>query len=57
LEPSWGDAGYITDDGVTADGRRSVVLSVSSDLGDYVSQQAAADTLVGNALCGSADRH
>ncbi|GIH16851.1 D-alanyl-D-alanine carboxypeptidase [Rugosimonospora africana] len=51
-----GDEGYITDDGVTADGRRSVVLSVSSDLGDFARQQAAADTLVGDALCGSANR-
>ncbi|MEV6926408.1 serine hydrolase domain-containing protein [Dactylosporangium sp. NPDC051485] len=50
-----GDAGYITDNGVTTDGRRSVVLSVSSVLGneqdDFVRQQRAADTLVGHALC------
>jgi D-alanyl-D-alanine carboxypeptidase len=41
---------------VTADGRRSVVLSVTGQVGnapeDYVRQQHAADTLVGNALCG-----
>jgi D-alanyl-D-alanine carboxypeptidase len=51
-----GDAGYITDNGVSADGRRSVVLSVSSDLGDHVRQQAAADELVNDALCGSVHR-
>ncbi|GAA2716743.1 hypothetical protein Apa02nite_100020 [Actinoplanes palleronii] len=49
----WG--GYLTDNGVTADGRRSVVLSVSSVLGtgpdDYVRQQHAADALVEGALC------
>lgn len=49
----WG--GYLTDDGVTADGRRSVVLSVTSVLGntfdDVLRQQHAADTLVENALC------
>jgi D-alanyl-D-alanine carboxypeptidase len=53
-----GDAGYITDNGVTADGRRSVVLSMSSVLGntaeDFIRQQHAADALVGHALCGSA---
>ncbi|MEJ3748996.1 serine hydrolase domain-containing protein [Actinomycetes bacterium KLBMP 9797] len=46
-----GGAGYFTDNGVTADGRRSVVLSVSSGLEDYAQQQHAADTLVENALC------
>jgi D-alanyl-D-alanine carboxypeptidase len=46
-----GGAGYITDNGVTAGGRRSVVLSVSSTLPDYPRQQRAADTLVENALC------
>ncbi|KUL34219.1 serine hydrolase domain-containing protein [Actinoplanes awajinensis] len=49
----WG--GYLTDNGVTADGRRSVVLSVSSVLGtgpdDYVRQQHAADALVEGTLC------
>ncbi|MGN9908883.1 serine hydrolase domain-containing protein [Phytohabitans sp. LJ34] len=49
-----GWSGYITDNGVTADGRRSVVLSVSSVLGPdgYLQQQRAADTLVESALCG-----
>jgi D-alanyl-D-alanine carboxypeptidase len=51
-----GWSGYITDNGVTADGRRSVVLSVSSVLGnapdDFVRQQRAADALVEGALCG-----
>ncbi|MBG0566986.1 beta-lactamase family protein [Actinoplanes sp. NEAU-A11] len=51
-----GWAGYITDNGVTADGRRSVVLSVNSVLGntpdDSVRQQRAADNLVEGALCG-----
>jgi D-alanyl-D-alanine carboxypeptidase len=55
-----GGAGYITDNGVTADGRRSVVLSMSSVLGnmpeDFLRQQRAADTLVTHALCGSEDR-
>jgi D-alanyl-D-alanine carboxypeptidase len=51
-----GWAGYLTDNGVTTDGRRSVVLSVNSVLGnapdDFVQQQHAADTLVEGALCG-----
>jgi D-alanyl-D-alanine carboxypeptidase len=51
-----GGSGYITENGVTADGRRSVVVSMSSVLGHteehYVRQQRAADTLIGNALCG-----
>jgi D-alanyl-D-alanine carboxypeptidase len=51
-----GGAGYATDNGVTADGRRSVVLSASSLLGNsfehYVRQQHAADTLIEHALCG-----
>ncbi|WP_211588756.1 serine hydrolase domain-containing protein [Allorhizocola rhizosphaerae] len=50
-----GGAGYVTDNGVTGDGRRSVVLSLTSVLGhtpeDFARQQAAIDTLVGNALC------
>jgi D-alanyl-D-alanine carboxypeptidase len=50
-----GDAGYITDDGITADGRRSVVLSSTGQAGttpqDYLRQQRGADTLVGHALC------
>ncbi|MGA5300745.1 serine hydrolase domain-containing protein [Nucisporomicrobium flavum] len=50
-----GDAGYITQTGVTADGRRSAVVSMSTALGDSLDhrlqQQRAADTLVQNALC------
>jgi D-alanyl-D-alanine carboxypeptidase len=52
-----GDAGYITVTGVTADGRRSAIVSMSAALGDsidhLIQQQRAADTLVQNALCGS----
>jgi D-alanyl-D-alanine carboxypeptidase len=55
---SGGDGGYIGDNGITADGRRSVVVSMSSVLGNslehFVQQQRATDTLVGQALCGSA---
>ncbi|RSM73285.1 peptide hydrolase [Actinoplanes sp. ATCC 53533] len=51
-----GDAGYITGTGVTDDGRRSAVVSMSTALGDsldhYLQQQRAADTLIQNALCG-----
>ena len=51
-----GGAGYITDNGVTADGRRSVALSVNGELGkapeDFIRQQHAADALVEGALCG-----
>jgi D-alanyl-D-alanine carboxypeptidase len=51
-----GDAGYITGTGVTDDGRRSAVVSMSSALGDSpdhaLRQQRAADTLVQHALCG-----
>jgi D-alanyl-D-alanine carboxypeptidase len=47
-----GGAGYITDTGVTADGRRSVVLSVTSTLADFSRQQQAADAVVEGALCG-----
>jgi D-alanyl-D-alanine carboxypeptidase len=50
-----GGAGYVTEDGVTADGRRSVVVSMSSTLADsfesIVRQQQAADVLVERALC------
>ncbi|WP_327000040.1 beta-lactamase family protein [Dactylosporangium sp. NBC_01737] len=50
-----GDAGYITVTGVTADGRRSAVVSMSSARGDsfdhLLQQQRAADTLVVDALC------
>jgi D-alanyl-D-alanine carboxypeptidase len=51
-----GDAGYITGTGVTDDGRRSAIVSMSSALGDSLEhvlrQQHAADTLVQDALCG-----
>jgi D-alanyl-D-alanine carboxypeptidase len=50
-----GDAGYITATGVTADARRSVIVSMSAALGDspehVVQQTRAADRLVDNALC------
>lgn len=50
-----GGSGYMTEDGVTADGRRSVVVSMSSTLSDsfesLVRQQQAADVLVERALC------
>jgi D-alanyl-D-alanine carboxypeptidase len=56
---SWGhdggDAGYITGTGVTGDGKRGVVVSMSTALGDSLShelqRQRAADTMVQNALC------
>lgn len=52
-----GGSGYVNDNGVTADGKRSVAVSVSGVLGnapdDFVRQQRAADALVGRALCGS----
>jgi len=51
-----GDAGYITVTGVTDDGRRSAVVSMSTALGDslehHLQQQRAADALVHNALRG-----
>ena len=51
-----GDAGFITGTGVTDDGRRSAVVSMSTALGDSPDharqQQHAADTLIQNALCG-----
>lgn len=51
-----GGSGYMTEDGVTADGRRSVVVSMSSTLADsfesLAEQQHAADALVEHALCG-----
>jgi D-alanyl-D-alanine carboxypeptidase len=51
-----GDAGYITGTGVTDDGRRSAMVSMSTALGDSLDhelqQQHAADTLIQNALCG-----
>jgi D-alanyl-D-alanine carboxypeptidase len=50
-----GGSGYMTEDGITADGRRSVVVSMSSTLSDsfesLVRQQQAADVLVERALC------
>ncbi|MER5333557.1 serine hydrolase domain-containing protein [Micromonospora sp. NPDC002717] len=51
-----GDGGYITVTGVTDDGRRSAVVSMSASLGDsldsLLKQQRGADTLIQNALCG-----
>lgn len=51
-----GDAGYITATGVTGNGRRSAVVSMSTALGDspdhVIQQQRAADALIHNALCG-----
>jgi D-alanyl-D-alanine carboxypeptidase len=51
-----GDGGYITVTGVTDDGRRSAMVSMSTVFGDtldhYLQQQRAADTLIQNALCG-----
>ncbi|GAA2521316.1 hypothetical protein [Winogradskya humida] len=53
-----GDAGFITGTGVTDDGRRSAVVSMSTALGDtlehQLQQQRAADKLIQNALCGRA---
>ncbi|GAA3398999.1 serine hydrolase domain-containing protein [Cryptosporangium minutisporangium] len=50
-----GDGGYVTVTGVTPDGRRSAVVSMSAALGDsvehHLQQQRAADRLVQNALC------
>jgi D-alanyl-D-alanine carboxypeptidase len=50
-----GDAGYITATGVTGDGRRSAMVSMSTALGDsqehYLQQQGAADALIQHALC------
>lgn len=50
-----GDAGYITLNGVSEDGTRSVVVSMSEALGDSPehigSQESAAATLVDHALC------
>jgi D-alanyl-D-alanine carboxypeptidase len=50
-----GGSGYVTEDGVTSDGKRSVVVSMSSTLADsfesIVQQQRAADVLVDHALC------
>jgi D-alanyl-D-alanine carboxypeptidase len=50
-----GGSGYMTEDGITSDGRRGVVVSMSSTLSDsfesLVRQQQAADALVEHALC------
>ncbi len=50
-----GDGGYITLNGVTGDGRRSVVVSMSEARGDslehVVEQEGAASALVDHALC------
>jgi D-alanyl-D-alanine carboxypeptidase len=50
-----GGAGYVTEGGVTPDGRRSVEVSMSSTLTDsldsYLRQQQAADLLVDRVLC------
>jgi D-alanyl-D-alanine carboxypeptidase len=50
-----GGAGYVTEGGVTPDGSRSVVVSMSSTLTEspdsYLRQQEAADLLVDRALC------
>ncbi len=50
-----GDGGFITVTGVTADGRRGAVVSMTTALGDspehILQQQRAADTLVDDALC------
>ncbi|MEU4643280.1 serine hydrolase domain-containing protein [Micromonospora sp. NPDC023814] len=51
-----GDGGYITVTGVTDDGRRSALVSMSASLGDsldsLLQQQRGADLLIQNALCG-----
>ncbi|MFD7844124.1 serine hydrolase domain-containing protein [Nocardia sp. NPDC059764] len=50
-----GDGGYITLNGVTGDGARSVVVSMSEALGDspehILAQESAAATLIDHALC------
>ncbi|MFD3596205.1 serine hydrolase domain-containing protein [Nocardia sp. NPDC058640] len=49
-----GDAGFITSDGVTADGKRSVVVSQTSALQEkMLDQEVRASELVGHALCGA----
>jgi D-alanyl-D-alanine carboxypeptidase len=52
---SGGVTGYVTEGGVTPDGRRSVIVSMSSALAGsletVVHQQQAAGRLVDNALC------
>ncbi len=50
-----GDGGYITLNGVTGDGTRSAVVSMSEALGDtpehILEQERAAATLIDHALC------
>ncbi|MFD7819239.1 serine hydrolase domain-containing protein [Streptomyces sp. NPDC059785] len=50
-----GDGGYITLNGVTGDGRRSAVVSMSEARGDtmehVLEQESAASTLIDHALC------
>ncbi|WP_319039460.1 serine hydrolase domain-containing protein [Kribbella solani] len=56
--PSGDQIGYRTRTGVTADGRHSVVVSMSSQLNDSlaagIAQENATTRLIDNALCGSA---
>ncbi|MGC0334062.1 D-alanyl-D-alanine carboxypeptidase [Streptomyces sp. SAI-170] len=55
-----GDGGYITLNGVTDDGRRSAVVSMSEARGDtpqhILEQENAASTLIDHALCAGARR-
>lgn len=55
-----GDAGYITLNGVTADGRRSAVVSMSEARGDtlehILAQENAGSTLIDHALCAKGTR-
>ncbi|TQM43416.1 D-alanyl-D-alanine carboxypeptidase [Pseudonocardia cypriaca] len=57
---SGGVTGYITEGGVTPDGARSVIVSMSSALAgsaeSAIHQQQAADRLVDDALCGGRQR-
>jgi D-alanyl-D-alanine carboxypeptidase len=56
--PSGDQVGYRTRTGVTADGRRSVVVSMSTQLGDswdsVLAQDGAAGALIDHALCNTA---
>lgn len=52
-----GDAGYITSDGVTPDGKRSAVVSQTTALPEkMIEQEATASELVGHALCDKGPR-
>ncbi|MGS2810650.1 serine hydrolase domain-containing protein [Nocardia sp. MW-W600-9] len=52
-----GDAGFITTDGVTSDGKRSIVISQTTALQDKViEQEQKASETVAHALCGEAPR-